>query len=114
MRIVHSEDLPPQEANEEGATKTTVRWLISRPEGAPNFSMRLFEVAPGGHTPLHTHPWEHEVFVLDGDVEVMTAEGPRPLAAGDAVLVLPEERHQFRNTGDGTARFLCIIPLPAE
>ena len=28
--------------------------------------MRQFELAPGGHTPRHTHAHEHEVFVLEG------------------------------------------------
>ena len=35
-------------------------------------------------------------------------------AAGDAALVLPQEPHQFRNTGGSTLRFLCLIPLPKE
>jgi len=31
--------------------------------------------------------------------------------AGDVVFVPPDELHQFRNTGDGELRFLCLIPL---
>ena len=112
MKIVHAYALPAQPVAEEGASGVTVRWLLAKSEGAPNFAMRLFEVQPGGSTPLHTHLWEHEVFELDGPAEVVTEEGPRTLAAGDAVLVLPEERHQFRNTGAGVVRFLCMIPMP--
>ena len=112
MKVVHSCDLEPKPVTEEGASGATIRWLLSKPEGAPSFAMRLFALAPGGCTPLHTHAWEHEVFVLDGPAEVVTGSGAQPLAAGDAVLVMPEERHQFRNTGTGAARFLCMIPLP--
>ncbi|MFB3882327.1 MAG: cupin domain-containing protein [Armatimonadota bacterium] len=111
MRVVHSREVAAQPVQEEGARNATVRWLLSRPEGAPNFAMRLFELQPGGSTPLHSHAWEHEVFVLEGAAEVVTSAGPAALAAGDAVLVLPDEQHQFRNTGSSPARFLCMIPL---
>ncbi len=112
MKLIHASDVPAQQVTEEGASRATIRWLISKPEGAPHFAMRLFELAPGGCTPLHTHAWEHEVFALGGPAEVVTESGAQPLARGDAVLVLPEELHQFRNTGAGAARFLCMIPLP--
>jgi quercetin dioxygenase-like cupin family protein len=112
MRLVHAPEVEPQEVMEEGAAKVTVRWLLSRPEGAPSFAMRLFEVAPGGQTPQHEHTWEHEVFVLEGRVEVIGNDAAAELTPGDAVLVLPSETHQFRNRGEHTARFLCMIPLP--
>ena len=75
--------------------------------------MRQFEVAPGGFTPRHSHPYEHEVFVLEGEGEVF--EGPKPhrLGAGDVVFVKPDEVHQFRNTGSGPLKFLCLIPNSA-
>ena len=114
MKVVHQRDVPAQPVTEEGARDVTVRWLISRPEGAPSFAMRLFELAPGGATPFHEHGWEHEVFVVDGPVEVVAADGATALSAGDAVLVAPGERHQFRNTGGAVARMLCMIPLSDE
>lgn len=97
---------------EAGAAKTTVRWLIGEPEGAPNFALRLFKLEPGGYTPLHHHPWEHEVYILEGEAEIASAAGPVAAKAGDAILIEPEEEHQFRNPSQGeTLRFLCIIPL---
>ncbi len=114
MKVVRSGHVAAQVVEDEGAKGTTVRWLIGRPDGAPNFAMRVFEVEPGGSTPLHQHAWEHEVYILEGTAEVVTEEGPAAVSPGDAVLVLPEERHQFRNTGDSTAKFLCMVPLPPE
>jgi len=112
MKLVHSSEVEAAEVTEQGASDVSVRWLLSRPEGAPNFAMRLFELAPGGRTPLHEHAWEHEVYILEGRAEVVTKDGPVPATTGDAVLVLPNETHQFRNAGTGVAKFLCIIPLP--
>jgi len=114
MRVIDSSEVLAEPVREAGAHGTTVRWLISRPEGAPTFAMRLFELAPGGSTPLHDHPWEHEVYILEGEAEVMSEAGPRPISEGDAVLVVPGERHQFRNLGEEPAKFLCMIPLPDE
>ena len=114
MKIVHALEVQPQQVTEAGAARATVRWLLSRPEGAPNFAMRLFELEPSGCTPLHHHSWEHEVFLLEGRVAVVTDSGPAELSAWDALLVSPGERHQFRNLGEGPARLLCIIPLAPE
>jgi quercetin dioxygenase-like cupin family protein len=74
--------------------------------------MRQFEVAPGGHTPLHTHGYEHEVFVLEGRGVVLEGDREHPLCSGSVVYVPPKQVHQFRNTGDVALKFLCLIPHP--
>ena len=66
MKIFHYQDVEAKDA-EEGALKLRVRWLITKEMGASNFAMRLFEMKPGGYSPFHSHPWEHEVFVLEGE-----------------------------------------------
>jgi quercetin dioxygenase-like cupin family protein len=87
--------------------------LIGEADCAPNFAMRQFEVAPGGHTPRHSHPYEHEVFVLEGRGVVLEGNVPHPLRGGDVVYVRPDELHQFRNTGDLPLKFLCLVPNAA-
>lgn len=114
MKVIRGSEVAAQPVEEEGAREVTVRWLISRPEGAPNFAMRLFEVRAGGCTPRHEHPWEHEVYVVEGNLEVVGPRGPVPAGPGDAVFVPPGEAHQFRNAGEGVARMLCMIPLPPQ
>ena len=34
------------------------------------------------------------------------------MSPGVAVYVAPDEIHQFRNTGSGPLKFLCLIPHP--
>jgi len=94
----------------EGAVDCTVRWLVGEADGAPNFAMRQFEVAPGGYTPKHHHPYEHEVFVLEGEGVVLEGDQEHPLTAGDVVFVAPDEIHQFRNTSSTPLKFLCLVP----
>jgi quercetin dioxygenase-like cupin family protein len=88
-----------------------VRWLIDEKIGAPNFAMRRFTVEPGGYTPCHSHPWEHEVFILSGTGVVLGEGGKEPVKPGDVVFMPSDEKHQFRNTGDRELAFLCLIPL---
>jgi len=87
------------------------REVICADKGAPNFCMRVIEVEPGSATPLHSHPWEHEVFVLSGQ-GVVKSEGEETQIAEDSVVfVPPNEQHCFINVGKKTLRFICVIPL---
>lgn len=97
-----------------GATLTKMRMLIGPEEGAPNFHMRHFEVAPGGHTPHHQHDYEHEILVLKGAGMAKSEQGDRPFAPGDVIFVPANEMHQFVNTGDAPCEFICLIPAPQD
>ena len=110
MKVNHYEQIPQQPVEMEGSHGCQVRWLLGERDGTPNFAMRQFEVAPGGYTPRHSHPYEHEVFVLEGEGVVFEGDVPHPLKAGDFVLVTPGEVHQFRNTGAAPLKFLCLVP----
>ncbi|GIW95664.1 MAG: carbohydrate-binding protein [Pirellulaceae bacterium] len=113
MKIQNLHDVTARPVTMEGAFRCTVRWLLSAADGAPNFAMRQFEIEPGGYTPRHHHPYEHEVFVLEGEGEVWQGDTAHRLKPGDVVLVAPDEVHQFRNTGNGPFKFLCLIPNSA-
>ena len=96
----------------EGAKDVKVRVLFGPADNAPTFAMREFEMAPGGHTPFHTHPFEHEAMLLDGDISVVTEDGERQLQKGDVILMPPDEKHQFKNlSATEVARFMCLVPI---
>lgn len=88
----------------------TMRVVIGPEDGAPHFNMRVFEVQPGHASPLHSHPWEHEVFVLSGQGLVKTEKGEVPIGHGSTVFVPGGELHQFRNIGHQLLRFICLVP----
>jgi quercetin dioxygenase-like cupin family protein len=94
----------------KGTSKLKVRWLITNKMGAKNFAMRLFEMEPGGYSPLHSHHWEHEVFILGGEGVVTGGSEERRFKPDDVIFIPPEEVHQFRNDGKKTVKFLCLIP----
>ena len=109
MKILHYSEVEAKDAD-EGASKLRVRWLITKDMGAENFAMRLFEIEPGGYSPFHSHPWEHEVFILEGEGVVVGANEERSCKPGDAIFVPPNEKHQFKNNGGKTLKFLCLVP----
>jgi quercetin dioxygenase-like cupin family protein len=109
MRVYHYTDVEAKDAG-EGTFKLKVRWLITKDIGAPTFAMRLFEMKPGGYSPLHSHDWEHEVFILEGEGAVIGGSEQRRFKPGDAVFIPPNEKHQFRNTGKKLVKFLCLVP----
>ncbi len=110
MKVLSYDQIEATPVDMPGATGCKIRCLIDDSDGAPTFAMRHFEVIPGGHTPLHSHPHEHEVFVLQGSGIVMEGAQEHPLRPGAAVFVPGGVEHQFKNTGTTPLKFLCLIP----
>lgn len=113
MQINHYESVVQKPVEMEGADGCKVRWLVGKNDGAPNFAMRQFEIKPGGHSPRHFHPYEHEVFVLEGNGVIREGEQEHQIKAGDVIYVSPDEVHQFQNKSDIPFKFLCLIPNSA-
>ena len=111
MLIRHAERMDGAPMAMEGAAGVEMRMLVGRDDGAPNFAMRHFSVAPGGHSPRHQHNYEHEVYVLEGRARVEQDDEFRDLESGDVVFVEPNTVHQFVNTGDTAFKFLCLVPV---
>lgn len=88
----------------------TIRWVVGKPEGAPNFAMRVIEFAEGAVFAEHAHPYEHEIFVLEGEGLVEGPGGMLAMQPGTAIFVPADEVHGYRNTGEGPLRFICVIP----
>jgi len=110
MKISNYRDKKPDEA-----IKGVFKWgAITAEDGAPLFTMRIFEVEPNCSTPSHSHPWEHEVFVLSGKGVVAGEQGAIPIGKESVVFIAPDEPHCFVNTANELLRFICVIPLQNE
>ncbi len=84
--------------------------MVGRDDGAPHFSMRQFIVDPGGHSPHHSHDYEHEVYIVEGTGTVLLEGKENPIRQGDVVYVPADEVHQFK-AGEQGLRFLCLVPV---
>ena len=111
MKVVsHWKDTPAIPVDMEGAKDTERRLVLGPADGTPLMALRVFTLAPGGHTPYHQHPFEHMNVVLEGQGVLRKADGEHQLAEGAMALVLPDELHQFRNAGDTDFSFVCLVP----
>ena len=110
MKITSVSQVALEKVEMPGAVGCAYRVAVSAKDGAPNFAMRFFEVAAGGNTPLHQHPYEHEVFVMEGQGTVWRDGQAVPLKSGDVLFIPADEQHQFKNVGAGTFKFMCLIP----
>ena len=110
LKVMDSMEVEAEDVTSEGAEKTKIRWMIAEKDGAENFYMRMFEIEPGGKTPLHSHDWEHEVFVVSGEGTLIFEGSRHILKKGYFAFVPPNREHSFINSGSEPFIFLCIIP----
>jgi len=96
----------------EGTVKVDFRPLLAKNVDAPNFYLRTFDVFPGGHTFKHSHPWEHEMYVVKGRGKIVLESGEVKIGEGDAILLEPNEKHMVFNDSGTPLRLVCVIPKP--
>ena len=100
MKITNLDSLEKIAVTMDGAKDVFKQTPISGADGAPVFSFRVFTIMPGGNTPYHTHPFEHVNYIIDGAGVLVTETGEeRLIQKGDFALVLPNEKHSYKNTG---------------
>jgi len=116
MKITSLDKEKKVEMRMEGAKGTYKQIPVSKADGTPSFAFRVFTIEPGGHTPYHRHAFEHINYVIEGSGVVVSEGGEeRPVAAGDFVLVLPNEVHQYRNkASDRPFVIICAVPKEYE
>lgn len=110
MLIRNINETPTAPVSMSGAEGVQMALMVGRADGAPHFSLRHFQVTPGGHSPRHSHDYEHEVYIVEGTGEVLLEGAYRPIGAGDVVYVPADQEHQFR-AGEAGLRFLCLVPV---
>jgi len=86
---------------------------LSKEDGVPTFSFRVFTIEPGGHTPFHHHAFEHMQYVIEGSGVLVAENGEHKLKKGDFALILPDEKHQLQNTSK-TENLVVICAVPRE
>jgi quercetin dioxygenase-like cupin family protein len=114
MKITNLGNTVKTEVTMEGANQVKKQLPISSQDGSPIFSFRVFTIEPTGHTPYHTHAFEHLNYIIEGEGAVVMATGEeKPVKKGDFVLILPGEKHQYKNNS-ASAPFVMICAVPKE
>lgn len=116
MKISSLESIEKIKVEMEGAKNAFKQVPISKKDGAPRFSFRVFTIEPEGHTPFHRHPFEHVNYVIEGTGAIVSETGQEhEIKKGDFALILPDEKHQYRNKSTGGALIMiCAVPKEYE
>lgn len=109
MKLIHYDKVVATEAEMEGAKGIKVRLPISAGDGAPNFTMRIFNFVPSGVTPYHRHDYEQETFILSGRGKLLFEGGSRALEPGSVIFAEAGEWHGFVADEEGM-EMLCVVP----
>jgi quercetin dioxygenase-like cupin family protein len=115
MKIVSLDKVEKKKVSMQGAAGAWKQLPLGSQDGAPVYSLRVFTVEPGGHTPYHNHPYEHMNYIIEGEGALVNEKGEEiPVRAGDFALVDPDEKHQYRNKGDKPFIIICGVPKEFE
>lgn len=107
-------EVTAEKAPMPGAKEAYIQWLIAKPQGADNFFMRRIILKEGGHIPDHSHPEEHEIYILTGQGKVTSNGESVGVKPGDFIFVPGGEVHSFTNTGSEELTFICCINNTAK
>ncbi len=91
-----------------------IQWLIHKGVGAKRYAMRRFVVKRQGKIKRHSHPWEHEIYVLSGSGIVGVGDKEYRLSEDMVAYIPPNVPHWYVNDSDEDWIFLCIIPYLEE
>ena len=116
MKIISLDKAPKKKVEMQGAKKTWKQIPLSQEDGAPVYAYRVFTVEPEGYTPYHRHNYEHMNYVIEGEGVLVNEKGKeQPIKAGDFALVLPDEKHQYRNKSkEKPLVIICGVPKEFE
>ena len=110
MKIIHYTETAAKKYSGSEFQGVTGRVVIGQADGARNFWMRVFELAPGGYSAEDSHNWEHEVFVYSGKGSIFNNGKWVSVQSGSVIFIPPNEKHQLKNTGNEPFIFVCLIP----
>lgn len=106
--VVRPADQAPTQPVKAG-TATEMRVLLGAEQGAPNFTMRLFRMGPGGGMPKHTNQVEHEQYVLRGRAHVTIGDRVHDVGPNHTLFIPAGAPHSYQVV-EAPFEFLCVVP----
>lgn len=114
MYLGQLKDIEKRELSGEGIKNVLKQVPIGTKEGWRENALRVFTIGPGGHTPHHSHDWEHVNYVISGQGTLEMENKKHDLSAGSFAFVPPNQKHQYANHGKDDFVMICIVPARGE
>jgi quercetin dioxygenase-like cupin family protein len=88
--------------------------LIALDDGAATCTMTYSAIEPGKTSSHHIHPWEHEVYILEGSGVLLCDGKEYPVKEGDGMFIPGNVDHYtLNNQSSGVIRRVEVNPLSA-
>ena len=116
MAIVTSYALGPFDESDPDDYRPSSRWaLLVDPGGqsearVDDITLIVEVIAPGDRIPLHTHPINEVIAILEGTPEVTLGENTREVGPGAIVFIPADTPHGTRNAGTSPVRLHAMFP----
>ncbi len=110
MIIGNEKEVSSRSVEHPGAKNAAMKVLISPEKGWAGYVMRIIEVGKDGFSPRHIHDWPHINYMIEGSGVLYLDGEETPVETGSYAYVPAGKEHQYRNTGAGLFRFICIVP----
>ena len=94
-------------------TPGSARPILDAEQGTPTYTMLYRALTDGESSPMHSHAWEHQAYILEGSCTLSCDGVDYQVTEGDAVLVPPHAEHEWRSNGI-PVNWLVFNPLSVE
>ncbi|MCI0440927.1 MAG: cupin domain-containing protein [Chloroflexi bacterium] len=103
--------LDKKDVAKENTAPGMERWsLVDGKKGAQSITVAEVVLAPGAKTPVHYHPTEEAMVILEGELEAILGDELFTVRAGNTVIAPPTIKHGFVNRSNRPARLFGIHP----
>ncbi|WP_320129123.1 cupin domain-containing protein [uncultured Sphaerochaeta sp.] len=110
MFVSHRDEIAKRKLEGKGIKEVTKQVLVGPDQGWKDHVLRMFTLGKGGFAPLHSHPWEHIIYAVEGKGTLFMDGKEYPLTPGSTAYINANLQHQVLNAGDQNFVFLCIVP----
>ncbi|HEX8795114.1 MAG TPA: cupin domain-containing protein [Polyangiaceae bacterium] len=106
--------LPAGDGKAVALGKVALSFKAGATVGSP-YTVFEMTMPVGAAQPLHTHPPDETMYVLEGELELVGENGDRRRAGPGSVMHVPSgAAHGFVNVGDTPARMLMVSHVGQE
>ena len=85
--------------------------MLDGARGSESITIAEVTIQPGAKTPVHYHPTEEAMVILEGDLIAVLGGKRFPVTAGDVVVAPPTVTHGYINESDRPGRLYGIHPV---
>ena len=116
MAIITTFEYTPFDESDPDDYRPRSNWvLLVDPDGCAgphvdDITLIVEEIAPGDRIPLHTHPINELIVILEGNPEVTLGDDTREVGPGTVVFIPAGTPHRTRNASTSPVRLHAMFP----